>query len=89
MRQKHYQKRARQRGISEPLIQLIISYGRRSRRPGGAEAVRLGGKGVDAATKDIKKVLQEVPKLRDVVVVTRNDEIVTVYHRSKKRLKFH
>ncbi len=89
MRNKHYQKRARQRGISEPLIQLIISYGKFSRRPGGAEAVRLGGKGVHAATKDIKKILQEVSKLRDVVVVTRGGQIVTVYHKTKKKLKFH
>ena len=39
----HYQKRAKQRGIREPLIQLIYDYGQRYSRPGGAEAIKLGG----------------------------------------------
>ena len=63
MQTAHYQKRARQRGIAEPLIDLIYIYGQRFQRPGGAEAYVLGGKGVDKATKDIKKILQEVSKL--------------------------
>lgn len=90
MRLSHYQKRARQRGIKEPLIQLIINYGKRFPKPGGAEAVQLGGKGVDLATKDIKKVLQQISKLKDVVVVvSRDGEIITIYHKKKKNLKLH
>jgi len=89
MQAEHYQKRARQRGIREPLIQLIYDYGSRSPRPGGAEAISMGGKGVDQATKDIKKILQEVPKLKDVVLVTSSDgDIITIYHRTKTNLKF-
>ena len=90
MQTEHYKKRARQRGIKEPLIQLIYNYGRRSPRPGGAEAISLGGKGVDKATKDIKKILQEVPKLKDVIlIVSRDDEEITIYHKTKKKLKLH
>ena len=88
MQTEHYQKRARQRGIKEPLIQLIYNYGQRYPRPGGAEAISLGGKGVDKATKDIKKILQEVPKLKDVIViVSRDGKIMTVYHKTKNNLK--
>ena len=90
MQTKHYKKRARQRGIKEPLIQLIYNYGQRYPRPGGAEAISLGGKGVDKATKDIKKILQEVPKLKDVIlIVSRDDEEITIYHKTKKKLKLH
>ena len=88
MQTEHYKKRARQRGIKEPLIQLIYDYGRRSPRPGGAEAFRLGGKGVDQATKDIKKILQEVSKLKDVTLIrSRDGETITVYHKTRKNLK--
>jgi hypothetical protein len=86
MQTEHYQIRARQRGISEPLIELIYTYGRRFSRPGGAEAYVLGGKGVDRATKDIKRILQAVPKLKDVVLVT-NGEPITVYHQTKENLR--
>ena len=83
----HYQKRARQRGIREPLIQLIYDYGRRSPRPGGAEAYVLGGKGVDQATKDIKKILREVRKLKDVIlIVSRDGDTITIYHKTKNNL---
>jgi len=86
----HYQKRARQRGIKEPLIELIYYYGRRSPRPGGAEAYVLGGKGVHESIKDIKKILQEIPKLKDVVlIVSRDGGIITIHHRTKTNLKLH
>jgi hypothetical protein len=87
MKQKHYQKRAQQRGIREPLIHLIVNYGSLYSRPGGAIAYKLGGKGVDLAVKDVKKVLQEIPKLKNVVVIESGGEIKTTYHNRKNRLK--
>ena len=88
MQTAHYQKRARQRGIREPLIELIYNYGRRYPRPGGAEAYVLGGKGADEAIQDIKKVLQEIPRLKDVIlIVSRDGEIITIHRRTKTNLK--
>lgn len=85
----HALKRCQQRGIREPLIQLICEYGRPSRRPGDqAEAITLGSKGVDQVTKDIKKVLQLVPKLKDVTVIVSDDhQIITTYRNNKKNYR--
>ena len=79
----HGLKRAQQRGIHPALIELICQYGSYSRRPGGVAGVTLGGKGVDKATKDIKKVLQAISKLKDVTVIVSDDgKVLTTYHNS-------
>jgi len=78
---RHAKVRLQQRGIREHLIPLIIEYGRYSHCPGGATAITLGGKGVDEVTKNVKKVLQAVPKLRDVTIIMSDDgHVITAYH---------
>ncbi len=83
MLSEHAQKRMMQRGrIPKGAIDLILNYGEEV-HSGGVKKYIFRKKAVDELTKGIKKILQVLPKLKDVaVIVGRNNQVVTVYRTS-------
>lgn len=86
----HYSTRCQQRGMPQIFEVLIKTYGSYFKRPGGAEGVLFDGKAVDRATKDLKKILQQIPKLKGRMdIIDHNGETITTYIRDKGRVKLH
>ncbi len=84
----HYTTRCQQRGMPQIFEVLIKTYGSYYKRPGGAEGVLFNGQAVDRATKDLKKILQQIPKLRGRMdIIGNNGKTVTTYIRNKKRVR--
>ena len=82
----HYFERYQQRGIQPFLVELFKNYGSHFERPGGADGFLFNGKAVDNATKDVKKILQQISKLRGrmMIISADGDGILTNYIRNKR-----
>ena len=82
----HYFEGFQQRGIQPSLVDLFKSYGSHFERPGGADGFLFNGKAVDNATKDVKKILQQISKLRGrmMIISADGDRILTNYIRDKR-----
>ena len=75
-----------QRGIQPFWVELFKNYGSHFERPGGADGFLFNGKAVDNATKDVKKILQQISKLRGRMMIISADgnRTLTKYIRNKK-----
>lgn len=81
----HAQRRSRQRAISEECLDLVLTFGSMKYGPGNAQIYFLDKKGY----RKIEKILKQGPQLlekidKHVVVIDKNSEIITCYHRTKR-----
>ena len=83
---KHYFEGRQQRGIQPFLVELFKNYGSHFERPGGADGFLFDRKAVDNATKDVKKILQQISKLRGrmMIISADGDRVLTTYIREKR-----
>lgn len=81
---KHAIIRSQQRGIPPELIELLIKYGKPTRKPGNALAYSLSRRQANLIIQDAKHFIRVIEKAQGVVAVENNDpaqEIITIYHR--------
>lgn len=79
---KHAEIRSQQRGVSQEQIDLILSFGKKTRRPGGGWEYRIKKKQKTTAISELKRRIRLIEKSADKgVLVNQNlDTIITVYH---------
>lgn len=82
----HARTRMQQRGISARLVRNVIDYGSTYRVLGGAMARRVTRKDLKELDEVLpKKELLDLDRHRDVyVVISHNDDVITVGHRSTR-----
>lgn len=80
---KHAKARAQQRGIDSNLINLILSFGEPTTRPGNAFEYKINRKHKNNFINVLKKLIQKIENCsnKSVIVDNNMDEIITVYHK--------
>jgi len=80
----HSLKRCRQRGIRESDLKLIMLYGSKIRKPGGAWEYFVAKKDKGRIIGYLKSIIQRMDKLagKAVVVDGYGSTIITAYHRN-------
>lgn len=74
--------RARQRGVKEASIDLILSIGKMVRKPGNACQYFVGRRERQEAVEFLKQCIQELDKLvGKAIVVAEDGTILTTYHK--------
>lgn len=78
----HFKKRCKQRGISQEQVSIILKYGEKIRKSGGAFEYRLMKKEKDQLVSDLKKKIHMVERSAGKGVLVSDDEstIITTYH---------
>lgn len=76
----HLKVRCQQRGISKDQVDIIVTYGRKIRRPGGAWKYILHKRDKDRIISMLKNEIQVVEKSTDTAVIVCDGAILTTYH---------
>lgn len=76
---RHVKERAQERGIPQPVIDLVLQYGTVETQGGGADKVTIRASDKKAATRQLRRKLQLLEKASDVVVVMDENRAVTTY----------
>jgi len=77
---KHAKERSRQRGITHDEIALILQYGKKRNKPGGAFEIGIKNKEKNELIVKLKKTINKVEKIQNKRVLIIDDSIITVYH---------
>lgn len=79
---KHAKVRSKQRGVPSDNIELILRFGRRTRKPGDAWEYALGKKEKNKAVAYLKYLIQTLDKAGGQAVLVSHDqtEVITMYH---------
>jgi hypothetical protein len=79
---KHAMKRSQQRGIPFNDIDLILQFGERERKPGGAWEYRIPKRRKGHIISQLKSAIQNIEKaVKEVAIVSEDGEIITVYNK--------
>ena len=76
---KHAEGRLRQRGWSEQIVDIVMTYGRFERAPGGAVRVFIGNREAQTIDHEIKALWKLVSRARGGTILIKDDCILTVY----------
>ena len=78
----HAKARMQQRGFDEELVELILTYGSRERKPGGVFEYRLTRKDKAKLEMKLKRILQSLDRVsKKAVLVASTGTVITVYNR--------
>lgn len=81
---KHAIIRGQQRGISNYVLDLILTYGKPIRKPGNAKEYRinskLANKIIEQKKQELKRFTHLMEKACGSAVLTVDDKIITQYH---------
>ena len=77
---KHARSRMRQRGLREQDVEFIIQHGTETR-----DGFILSRKDAAAVECDAKRLIQLASRLTNKRVIADGDEVITIYHASKKQ----
>ncbi len=82
----HAKTRCQQRGISRDQIDLILLFGKKCRRPGGALEYSLRRRDKDKIISGLKKQIHMVEKCVGKAVLVNNDQqaVLTTYHLTRR-----
>lgn len=75
----HAEKRMQQRGLNDPIIEVIMQCGRIESLPGGVSGRFFGNKEYNKAMEILKKVQKCLERAKNSRVIIDGDEILTVY----------
>jgi hypothetical protein len=86
----HSRTRCQQRGISPAQVELILSYGQKYRRSGGAWEYRLRKRDKDKLISALKRQMQMIEKSvgKGVLISGDLEKVITTYPLLKKRLRY-
>ena len=81
---KHAEKRIRQRGINNILINAVLDYGTPIPKPGNATEVIIQKKDLEKMQQELKYQSKLIDKAANIGVLTDSEgtRIITVYHRN-------
>ena len=78
----HAKTRFRQRGINEIVVDYLKKYGKATYAPGGALRFSLTRRNADKIIGDLKREIHKIEHARGVIIVQKDGQILTGYHRS-------
>ncbi len=78
----HAKTRFRQRGIGEIVVDYLNKYGEATYAPGGAVRFFLTRRNTNKIIGDLKREIHKIERARGVVIVQKDGQILTGYHRS-------
>jgi len=81
---KHATARSQQRGIPEPLIDLILELGTPNYKPGGALEYSIPKKIRTKYRNLLKRRIKQLDKTANKCVLVNEGKITTVYNRTRK-----
>jgi len=76
---KHAEKRKRQRGFSDLILNIIEQNGRSLPCPGGATKIILGNREYQAIVQQLKGFLQALDKAKGGTLIKIDNRILTMY----------
>lgn len=78
----HSEIRFKQRGISQEQVDLIVAYGEKYRKPGGAWEYRLLRKDKARIITQLKRLMRLVENAagKGVLISGEGEEVITTYH---------
>ena len=79
----HARSRLQQRGFREGDVGLVVTFG----TPGRGGRFLLRARDVDAATRDLKRLMADLERPRNSVVLVEDDSVVTVYRSATGRAR--
>ena len=78
---RHATERARQRGLSEAVLDIILECGTLEHAPGGALRVFLGKRATHDVVSRLKRAIQLVEKASGGCLVVKDDVVLTAYRK--------
>jgi len=76
----HAEARERQRGIRKEEVELLLTFGKPERKPGGAFEYKMSRRDASKVVQHYKRKLQLIDKAQKKAVLVSSDEvIITVY----------
>lgn len=76
----HIRTRCRQRGIPESDLELVVQHGTVT-----SDGLILTGKDIADAVREMKRKMKRLSKLKDVLILTDDVTMVTVYRADRRR----
>ena len=77
---KHATIRSQQRGIPKDEIDLILEFGKKKNRPGGAVEFGILKKDKNKIIRELKWLINKIDKIQKKRVLMIENSIITVYH---------
>jgi len=78
---KHAEIRSQQRGFPKDEIDLILEFGKKKNRPGGAVEFGINKKDKNKIIQKLKRLINKLDKIQKKRVLMIEDSIITVYHK--------
>ncbi|BBO78016.1 hypothetical protein DSCW_54330 [Desulfosarcina widdelii] len=77
----HAKTRFQQRGINRSVIDYIFQYGDKEHAPGGAFKISLTKRNKARLISSLKNEIKKIERSSDVIIVQKNNIIITGYHK--------
>ncbi len=78
----HAKTRFRQRGINDRVLDYLIHYGDAKHALGGAMRISLSKRNANKVIAALKKQIHKIERAQGLVIVQKNGNILTGYHRT-------
>lgn len=82
----HAEKRMQQRGLNEPIIEIIMNHGRHVHLPGGAVGIFLGDKEYRKINGELIRFRKLVERAKNAKVIIKDGQILTCYKNQRATL---
>jgi len=80
---RHAEKRFQQRGFKKPYLDLLLKYGKISRKPGDVMEVKITKKEISRITQELNRLIRQLSNIKNKAILIDPDTntIITAYNR--------